>query len=679
MNINEVKQQLNISIEKIKNSTNSIEINTIIETLIKSITGSEYSSIWVFDNRYTLLRERDNSTPRELSLEQKKGLLYKCFATKKTIFTNYLASEKNYNVEIDNPDNIKMKSKIMIPLIDSGNLIGIATAYSSIKQMKKFDSHDIELFNAIIPFIIDSVYKMKENSTTNQDNPKADRRKNNNNFTRRATDSINNLKSIEESMQNSQTPQEILDYVANIVHDIRTPSNGLFGFLEILEEQIPDARLKKYISHAKESALLINTLTTSILDSVSSKREISQSKKETVSSFRFFGDIAEMFSSTMHKKEINYNIFIDPLLPKDIVVESIKLKRIIMNLIGNASKFTPQNKTIDFSVRYKQKEKKIHIFVQDTGIGIAKEKQEQIFEAFKQAEDDTNLTYGGTGLGLAICAGYVKELGGKLSIDSKLDKGSTFYFDIPIEVQDEKLKFKQINNQYINIAILMSKKNSLVANNIARYLVKMGINVDKIKAISSLNLLDTNTTHLISFENMLSIDTFIAVKEKGLKSLVVEENFLTLNKNNLEGSLLISQYGYFAETLYNFADVKNTPKVLIVEDDEISILLLKTILSDEICTVDVAFNGEDGLRMLEDALKENQPYNIIYTDDNMPIMNGVEMIKKYKTVKKSEQTYCVSISGDISSDEDAKLYNIYIGKPFRKKDIKATFYTANKG
>ncbi len=659
------KEHLISVMKELDKSSTKCEINTIVENLVKKVTASEYSSLWIYDStKAVLYRERGDKTPREISVEAKKGLLYSCFATKKSIVTNYLASEKNYIPEIDNPDNIKMKSKIMIPLVDEGVFLGIVTAYSSVAQMKKFDTNDIELLNAITPFTISAIQKIKNY-------PFKDRRKKNSG----AVESIKKLEQIEEQREKVQTSQEVLDFVANIVHDIRTPSNGLFGFLDILEEQIEDERLKQYLSHAKESAKLISDLTTSILDGVSTRREVSKSQNETVSPFKFFGDIANIFSATMFQKQISYNIYIDPLLPKEIEVESIKLKRIIMNLIGNASKFTGNNETIEFSIRYKCQDEKIHIFVKDSGIGIAKEKQEEIFEAFKQAEDNTNLEYGGTGLGLAISAGYVKEMGGKLHVESELDKGSTFYFDLPINVKDEELKFTPVENKEINIAFLMQEKNNQIASHISRYLLKMGIK--KCLASYSLEKISSNITHIIIFENMLTLEVFEYAKRNKLKILVVEENFLKLTKQNLDGATLISQYEYYAENLYAFIDERKTPKVLIVDDDKISIYLIKAMLNEELCDVDVAYNGKDGLDLLESSIDNNQPYSLVYSDANMPIMTGNEMLQRYAEYAKRKNVakiLSISISGDIYKKDNDDEFDLYIGKPFNNEDIKSAFY-----
>ena len=259
------------------------------------------------------------------------------------------------------------------------------TCFSPLKQVKNFTNSDLEVFKAIRPFIIDAIHKMHSNS--NNHAFLVDRRGKgvDNGSRRRHNDSICNLDNLKAIRSQTKTPQEILETISNIVHDIRTPSNGLFGFLEILEEQVSDDRLKEYVTHAKYSASLINKLTTSILDGVSIERELFKSDIESVNPFNFFSKIASMFSAGMYKKDINYNVFIDPSLPKEIEIYTIQLKRIIMNLIGNAIKFTPEHGSIEFSVRYKQKEQILHVFVKDSGIGIAKEKQDKIFEAFEQA------------------------------------------------------------------------------------------------------------------------------------------------------------------------------------------------------------------------------------------------------------------------------------------------------
>jgi len=651
----------------IDNSNDNIEINNIIEKIVTEATDAEYASVWIYD-KHMLTRRRSEEDIVNLSMSRKEGLLYQCFVKEKAAIYNYLTSEKGYIAEIDNPDNIRIKSKIMIPLVLNDTFIGIVTAYSTIRKIKKFTNDDLEVFRAITPFIRNSINKMKINSNSQSaiSNTPSD-------------NSRDNLKEVEKSRQELKAPTEILEYVSNIVHDIRTPANGLLGFLDILQEQIKDERLQEYVSHARDSALLISDLTTSILDGVSSKQEPKVEELITVNTIKYFSEIAGIFSANMSKKEISYNIFVDPLLPKEIELNSMKMKRVIMNLIGNASKFTPEKGCIEFSVRYKKREKKLHIYVKDTGIGIAKEKQTEIFEAFQQAEDNTQDLYGGTGLGLAICAAYVKEMGGKLLIDSELDKGSVFYFDLPMEIKDYAKKFTPLDDKSKHITILMNKENQCSTNHIARYLVKMGMNVDTISAVSTLAQVPQNTTHLMSFQNQLSGEIFIYARKKKLKLLVIEEEFLSLDVENLDGAKLISKFTDMGETLYTFVNDNTIPKVLIVEDDYVTISLLKTILIDEYCHIDVAHDGQEGLELLKQAYSEKNPYDIVYTDQNMPILSGEDMLKLYYNLCKEDEKNrltTVSVSGDSLHKMDRKLFDVFANKPFKKAQIIDAFLSA---
>jgi len=680
IDIDSLQKQISRDRTKISTLMDNIEINQIIEKNITDATHAQYASVWMY-NAKSLLREREYGEVREISLSAKDGLLYKCFATKKAKIYNNLKSEKGYREEIDNPDGIKMKSKILIPLTVDDKFIGIATAYSSVEQIKNFTKMDLEVLDAIVPFIIDTVYKMQAN---NRHNYLVDRRKGNkdNGNRRRRDDVISNLEGLKLLTTQTRTPQEILETMSNLVHDIRTPSNGLFGFLEILEEQVGDARLKEYITHAKNSASLINKLTTSILDGISTKHEFLKSELESVNPFNFFAKIGGLFSANMYKKGIHYNIFIDPLLPKEIELHSVQLKRIIINLIGNAAKFTPEHGSIEFSVRYKQKEQGLHIFVKDSGIGIAEEKQKKIFEAFNQADDNTKKLFGGTGLGLSISAENVKELGGELLLESKIDKGSIFYFDIPINIKDNTLKFELINDENIHITILINKINYQIASSMLINFVKFGIDVKNIDIITNAKQISKDTTHMVVFERKLSDSIFTYADKHNIKLLVVEENFLSLGMDEIHGASLVSQYSYFGEALYSFINIRKTPRILIVEDDDISIVLLKAMLKDEDCEIDVANDGQKGLDLLKTALRNNDPYSLVYTDINMPLLSGDKMLELYKSLideKCTEILKTACISGNITKGEESPYdFDFFATKPFKKQEILSIFSNSLK-
>ena len=672
----ELKELLNDTTRKIKSANNNIAINTIVENLITSVVGSEYASLWAFDDTKALiLRERSNESVREISMLGQHGVLAKCFFTLSSGIYNYLASEKEYLRETDNPDEIRMKSMIIVPLLDDDRLIGMLTAYSSIKKIKNFDEDDMEILRSMIPFLSNVIYRMHPAMKT-EDVTRVQIGKR---LSKASSNVIEKVEEIQEEKKTTETSDATLSFLSTTVHDIRTPANSLYGFLELLEDQLDNPRLLQYIQNAKESAQFINDLTTSILDRVSSQRERTRAEPVQLAPSKFFADIAEIFSANMFNKQITFNVYVDPLIPKEIILEEIIMKRIIMNLIGNAYKFTQSKKTINFSVEYKPSAKRLHIAIKDTGIGIAKGKQKEIFKAFTQAEDVTNINYGGTGLGLSISSQYVKDLGGELQLKSELDIGSTFYFDIPIEVINDAPAFKPVRSKKIHLGVILADQNTFTNTNLMHYMHQMGIDNEHIYLLTDITEAHKKMSHLICFQDQLNEEVIAFTHAQSIELIVVEESFLSLiqDEENSDFSV-ISQYGYYANTLHTFIANRVPMRVLVVDDDRINIQLIKAILEEEFCQIDTAMDGEIALKMLKKALKEEEPYTLIYLDKHMPKLSGTDVIhqfRAYEQRKGATPVFAVSVSGDpVTEDQDNRDFNTYVGKPFNKKIIKETLH-----
>ena len=669
-NIEKLKRKIENARDKIATLDDNVKINKLAEDIIVSITGAYGASIWVYETNQ-LLRYRDK-TPDIVDLELKKGLLYRCYITNESRIYNHLSTTNGYLEEIDNPDNIDIKSKIMIPLMHKDRFLGIVTAYSTIKKNQKFTIDHLDIFQAICPFFIEVIYKL--NKTYINERRKVDSK--DNGFRRRDSDLINNLKTIQYSQEHTKEPQEILQYVTNLVHDIRTPANGLSGFLEILQEHIEDERLSKYIADAKKSAEFINDLTTSILNGVKSNRELEVSQSTQIKSFEFFSEIAELFSAKVYKKSISYNIYIDPKLPKEIEIDSMKLRRVLMNLLGNAVKFTPQGGEISFLLKYNKKQKKVYVVVSDSGIGIAKNKHKDIFKRFVQAQKDTVKKHGGSGLGLFISASYIKDMGGELSVKSKLNRGSKFYFEIPVKVVNEAVSIKQIANEGCSIAILADESNIKNQKLIVKYLKKLLSCKYSVKVVKNSSDICEETTHVIAFENRLSAALFELKQKRKFKLLIVETNYLSLQSYNLDGSMLISAYNCYANGLHSFLNQQQLPKVLIVEDDKIAIRLLSAMLEGEECELDIARDGAEGLKLLKTALINKQPYMLVYTDLKMPLLSGLNMLKEYHKLMDEHGSHlfrAVAISGEDIDPMDRMFFDYFATKPFKKQEIVSIF------
>jgi len=675
-----LKDLLHQTEDKIRNLDDNIAINAVIEDLVSSLIGSEYVSLWVFDEtKATLLRERDYPSTRELSMLSQRGVMAKCFLTLSEGIFNYLASEKEYRVMMDNPDNIQMKSKIILPLVDSDQLVGMVTAYSSVKNIKNFDRNDMDLLKALAPFLIDVLYKMHPHIRAHASNrvfiaehSVIDDAK--------IVQKVQVIQEHQSKQELSSENSEVLNFLANTVHDIRTPANTLFGFLDLLEEQIEDTNLLEYISNAKESAHYINELTTSILDTISSKREVQNSKKTRINPSKFFADICRSFSANMYSKALMFNVYIDPNIISEFLIDEIKLKRVMINLIGNAYKFTPSHESINVTVMFDKATSMLHVSVEDTGIGIAKEKQSEIFESFKQVVDESGNHLKGTGLGLAICAEYVKELGGALKLKSELNRGSKFYFSISVDVTNDKAMFAPLKQQNSTLAIILDmQKNRQVAKNIINFLTALNIEKESISIHKSVSNVPEKTTHIICFENQLNDDVTHFCKKNHTELLVMEESFLSMKSESNEINF-VSQYGFYFNELYLFISKQRETKILVVDDDQINIVLIKSILKKEFCRIDSVMDGQSALKRLLDAAKEADPYTLVYIDKNMPKLSGYEVIQQYREFEKEHGVtpiYAVYISGDCIYDEnEVKLFNKNVGKPFNKQEIKDALQSA---
>ncbi len=233
---------------------------------------------------------------------------------------------------------------------------------------------------------------------------------------------------LKKAKQNAELANQAKSqFLAAMSHDIRTPMNAILGMGEILAESGLTAKQRQYLNvltHAGEGLLaLIND----ILDL--SKIEAGQLQMETVS-FDLYDLVEGAGQILQHKaaqKQIELTLAIHPDTPHEVMGDPQRLRQILLNLLGNAIKFTPEG-SIDLSMAPQQGDL-VRFVVSDTGIGIPKEKFTDIFRSFTQAETSTTRRFGGSGLGLAICAQLVEKMGGEIWVESELGVGSRFFFE----------------------------------------------------------------------------------------------------------------------------------------------------------------------------------------------------------------------------------------------------------
>lgn len=228
------------------------------------------------------------------------------------------------------------------------------------------------------------------------------------------------------------------EFLANMSHEIRTPMNAILGFSEILKNKITDARLSTYLDHISKASKDLVLLIDDILDlsKIEAGKLTIVPVKTNLSEFIY--EIQNMFDFIAAKKGLYCMINISPLLPPSVIIDSIRLRQILFNLLGNAFKFTD---TGGITLSFEPGEtNKMAITVSDTGIGIAEDQLDLIFHAFHQQDGQSTRKYGGTGLGLSITKRLVELLGGTIQVKSTTGSGSVFSFNIPFATVTEKEK-----------------------------------------------------------------------------------------------------------------------------------------------------------------------------------------------------------------------------------------------
>lgn len=275
-------------------------------------------------------------------------------------------------------------------------------------------------------------------------------------------------KSAKRAEESSQLKESFL---ANMSHEIRTPMNAIVGFSDILSHRKLGKREQEYVRTIKSAGDNLLTIINDILD-ISKIEAGMMTFEENVFSIKdTFKSLNVMLMGKAKEKNLGLGFSCSANLPEVLVGDHTRLTQIIINLIGNAIKFTQKGsvkihaKVKNDSGNYQHGKVLVEFSIRDTGIGIPKEKLENIFERFRQAESHTARKYGGTGLGLSIARQLVELQGGTLSVESKFKAGSVFTFSIPYKKSTQKKAFPEPTGKKYNMNALSKLKILLVEDN----------------------------------------------------------------------------------------------------------------------------------------------------------------------------------------------------------------------
>ncbi len=290
-----------------------------------------------------------------------------------------------------------------------------------------------------------------------------------------------NALAIAESAKQAQR-----DFLARMSHEIRTPMNGVLGMTRLAIQDNPPARQMNYLNKIQSSASLLLGIINDILDFSRIEAGAMTIEKKTFDVFEAIEKVHELVLPRAQENHTGVNVTIDDSVPRYVNGDSLRFSQVLLNLAGNASKFTSYG-LITIAVRAELTDLskvRLHCRVTDTGIGMTKQQQAELFKPFSQADSSTSRRFGGTGLGLSICKAFVELMGGQISVSSEEGSGSTFSFFvqfdeyIPTEGKNDTPDAPWKTTRYDAMRFLLVEDDSINQEVALAVLSEFGVKVD---------------------------------------------------------------------------------------------------------------------------------------------------------------------------------------------------------